>query len=283
MSKKSMNLVDILNKGKELYDQYGDSVINTAKQMGVINESGKGKSAQKGGLLNLIDKGKKFYNQHGETIMGIAQQMGITQKLSLTDEATNEATSEATDEVEEATVVDEITEVQTEEIGVVECTPSAPTTLKDIRQEVIADKTFEQSTEVLHNAAKDALSDITNPNAVMHAISTLGNVAQETIKYAEDQETKREEIRAMRDASIAHINALKESVQLYLERSFDERKELFSKQFECVDKALELGNIEMLAMSLSAINELAASSPFKNLADVASVQKSLTSNTEWDI
>lgn len=279
MSKKSMNLVDILNKGKELYDQYGDSVINTAKQMGVINESGKGKSAKKDGLLNLIDKGKKFYNQHGETIMGIAQQMGITQKLGLTDEATNEAT----DEVEEETVVDEITEVQTEKIEVVECTPSAPTTLKDIRQEVIADKTFEQSTEVLHNAAKDALSDITNPNAVMHAISTLGNVAQEAIKYAEDQETKREEIRAMRDASIAHINALKESVQLYLERSFDERKELFSKQFECVDKALELGNIEMLAMSLSAINELAASSPFKNLADVASVQKSLTSNTEWDI
>ena len=279
MSKKSMNLVDIFNKGKELYNQYGDSVINTAKQMGVINESGKGKSAQKDGLLNLIDKGKKFYNQHGETIMGIAQQMGITQKLGLTDEATDEAT----DEVEEATVVDEITEVQTEEIEVVECTPSAPTSLKDIRQEVIADKTFEQSTEVLHNAAKDALSDITNPNAVMHAINTLGNVAQETIKYAEDQETKREEIRAMRDASIAHINALKESVQLYLERSFDERKELFSKQFECVDKALELGNIEMLAMSLSAINELAASSPFKNLADVASVQKSLTSNTEWDI
>ena len=275
MSKKSMNLVDIFNKGKDLYNQYGDSVINTAKQMGVINESGKGKSAQKGGLLNLVDKGKKFYNQHGETIMGIAQQMGITQKLGLTDEAT--------DEVEEATVVDEITKVQTEEIEVVERTPSAPTTLKDIRQEVIADKTFEQSTEVLHNAAKDALSDITNPNAVMHAINTLGNVAQETIKYAEDQETKREEIRAMRDASIAHINALKESVQLYLERSFDERKELFSKQFECVDKALELGNIEMLAMSLSAINELAASSPFKNLADVASVQKSLTSNTEWDI
>ena len=41
---------------------------------------------------------------------------------------------------------------------------------------------------------------------------------------------------------------------------------------------------EMLASGLNSINALAASSPFKNLADVTAVQKSLTSSdTEWDI
>ena len=118
----------------------------------------------------------------------------------------------------------------------------------------------------------------------MNAFSTLANVAQETIRYAEEQETRREEIRAMRDTSIAQINAIKESLQLYLEKSFDERKELFAKQFECVDAALASGNTEMLAMALTSINSLAASSPFKNLSDCASVQKSLLNpNTEWDI
>jgi len=51
-----------------------------------------------------------------------------------------------------------------------------------------------------------------------------------------------------------------------------------------VDAALRTGNNEMLAMSLNSINSLAASSPFKNLADINQVQQALgDSDTEWDI
>ena len=299
MSKKSLDVMGLINKGVELYEQYGDSIKEAAKKFGITDKSDKDKGSKKGGatkpagFMGLIDKGKEFYEQHGDTIMGIAKQVGVAQKLGISTEAESE--------IEEATVVAEVVETsepvattetkvegevtvtKTEGGEIVEKKPSAPVTLKDLRQEVKEDKRFEESTSVLHDVAVNALCDITNPNAVMHAINTLGNVAQETIKYAEDQETKREEIRAMRDASIAHINALKESVQLYLEKSFDERKELFNRQFECVNKALEEGNVEMLAVSLSAINDLAASSPFKSLSDVASVQKNLTSNEEWDI
>ena len=303
MSKKSLDVLGLINKGVELYEQYGDAIKDAAKQLGFADESGKGKRLKKGeqakseGLMGLINKGKAFYEQHGETIMGIAQQVGVAQKLGFSADAEAETKTE----VEEADVVAEVvekpesvvvaetkTEVvevvapKTEEVEVVE-KPAAQVTIKDLRREVKEDKSFEESVSVLQDSATSALFDISDPTAVMHAINTLGNVAQETIKYAEEQETKREEIRAMRDVSIARINALKESVQLYLEKSFDERKDLFNKQFECVNKALESGNVEMLAVSLSAINELAASSPFKSLADVASVQKSLTANAEWDI
>ena len=303
MSKKSLDVLGLINKGVELYEQYGDAIKDAAKQLGFADESGKGKRSKKGeqakseGLMGLINKGKAFYEQHGETIMGIAQQVGVAQKLGFSADAEAETKTE----VEEAAVVVEVvekpesvvvaetkTEVaevvapKTEEVEVVE-KPAAQVTIKDLRREVKEDKSFEESVSVLQDSATSALFDISDPTAVMHAINTLGNVAQETIKYAEEQETKREEIRAMRDVSIARIHALKESVQLYLEKSFDERKDLFNKQFECVNKALESGNVEMLAASLSAINELAASSPFKSLADVASVQKSLTANAEWDI
>lgn len=71
----------------------------------------------------------------------------------------------------------------------------------------------------------------------------------------------------MRDTAIAQINAMKECVQTYLEKTFDERSAIFAKQFEVVDAALLSGNNEMLASSLNSINALAASSPFKNLAD----------------
>lgn len=312
MSKKSLNVMGLINKGVELYEQYGNTIKDTAKQMGVTkklgiaDESGKGKRSKKGGqtksegLLGLINKGKAFYEQHGDTIMGIAKQMGVTQKLGIADEPNAEV--EAATEVEEKTVVTEpiaeiapkteiaeVVEVSEVEVTkseggeVVKSEPAAPVTLKDLRREVVEDKRFEESTGALQEVAVKSILNITDPNAVMHAINTLSDVAKETIKYAEEQETKREEIRAMRDASIAHINALKESVKFYLEKSFDERKDLFDKQFESVNKALESGNVEMLAVSLSAINELAASSPFKSLSDVASVQKNLTSNEEWDI
>ena len=88
----------------------------------------------------------------------------------------------------------------------------------------------------------------------------------------------------MRDTAIAQINAMKECVQAYLEKTFDARSAIFAKQFDVVDAALSSGDNEMLASGLNSINALAASSPFKNLADIAAVKQSLSSSdTEWDI
>ena len=118
----------------------------------------------------------------------------------------------------------------------------------------------------------------------MEALSTLAQVSNETIQYVAEQETKREEIRAERDVAIARIHAMSDNIKLYLEKTFDERSAIFAKQFECVDAALREGNTEMLAMTLNSINTLAASSPFKNLADINQVQQALSDGgTEWDI
>jgi hypothetical protein len=132
--------------------------------------------------------------------MGIAKQMGVTQKLGIADEPNAEV--EAATEVEEKTVVTEPTaeiapktetaevvevsevEVTKSEGGeVVKSEPAAPT-LKDLRREVVEDKRFEESTGVLQEVAVKSILNITDPNAVMHAINTLGDVAKETIKYA---------------------------------------------------------------------------------------------------
>ena len=160
-----------------------------------------------------------------------------------------------------------------------------PTDIKGYRAEIESDDSFHETLATL----EDAVSFVykggpKSPEDVERALRILGEVAQDTIKYAEEQETKREEIRAMRDTAIAQINAMKECVQTYLEKTFDERSAIFAKQFEVVDSALLSGDNEMLANGLNSINALAASSPFKNLADVTAVQKSLTSSdTEWDI
>ena len=144
------------------------------------------------------------------------------------------------------------------------------------------DTFFEDKLDNLWDTVKN--TDPKNPQEVMAAIATLTQISNETIQYVAEQETKREEIRAERDVAIARIHAMSDNIKLYLEKTFDERSAIFAKQFECVDAALRDGNTEMLAMTLNNINSLAASSPFKNLADINQVQQALgDSSTEWDI
>ena len=91
-------------------------------------------------------------------------------------------------------------------------------------------------------------------------------------------------LRAMRDFAIAKVNAVRDVMQTYLDKTFDERATLFAEQFKCLDMALKNGDNDQLSMILTSINTLAASSPFKNLSDINEVQKALTnSDTEWDI
>lgn len=232
-------------------------------------------------ILSLIKKGKEIYEEYGDTIISVADSIGLKDKLFKSD-----SVSDVSDIAQDADLI----QVESEGLFAVNepndvAVEAIPANIKSIRKEIEEDDSFDASLSELEDAASIALDGrITNPAEVQHALATLSSVAQDTIRYAEEQETKREEIRAMRDAAIARVNAMRDVVQSYLEKSFDERSMLFAKQFECVDAALKTGNNDMLASALNSINTLAASSPFKNLADVNIVQKSLTSSeTEWDI
>jgi hypothetical protein len=228
----------------------------------------KDKTQSKGlDVVKLVKKAKELYDEYGETIASLSETLGIKDKIMSTDVEVIE---------EEVEVIEE--EVENEEVNSLE-------TMRSIREEVEADDSFSESLTTLEEAASIAFDGrITNPQEVSNALQTLASVAVETIKYSEEQETKREEIRARRDVAIAQVSAMRDAVQLYLEKSFDERSVLFAKQFECVDAALKAGDNDMLAICLNNINALAASSPFKALADVGQVQKALTSSeTEWDI
>ena len=224
-------------------------------------------------LLGLVKKGQKLYNEYGETVVSLANSLKRRNQANIV-----ESSEVLVDEIQEETAIAKVEEAAVPSV-------QKPTDIKGYRAEVEADDSFHETLATL----EDAVSFVykggpKSPEDVERALRILGEVAQDTIKYAEEQETKREEIRAMRDTAIAQINAMKECIQTYLEKTFDERSAIFAKQFEVVESALLSGDNEMLASGLNSINALAASSPFKNLADITSVQKSLTSSdTEWDI
>lgn len=122
-----------------------------------------------------------------------------------------------------------------------------------------------------------------NPAEVANVLNNLISMAGEVSKFTEVQKTKRKEIEAKRDVIVNNIQFQKEIILIYLEKSFDARKENFAKLFSIVDDAISKDNMQQLALSLDSINKLAASSPFKALSTIESTQNALTDkNHIWD-
>jgi hypothetical protein len=108
---------------------------------------------------------------------------------------------------------------------------------------------------------------------------------------AEQEKTKRCEIDAWEKEAIAKINAQRDLLIAYLDRSFDERAENFRALFNVVDSAMSddkslrvyaSNNNQQLALTLNSITEIAKSNPFKELANLTSVRAALDDpDHEW--
>lgn len=129
-----------------------------------------------------------------------------------------------------------------------------------------------------------ATNAITNQAEALIVLKELSAMAVEVEKFSEVQKTKRKEIEAQRDAYITKISAQKEVMLAYLDKTFDERRINFEKLFQVVDSALANNNMQQLALSLDSINNLATSSPFKDLASIEGTKNALEDkNHIWDI
>ena len=125
-----------------------------------------------------------------------------------------------------------------------------------------------------------ALNDMINP---AECLQQIVSAYTEYKIIAEQEQTKRREIEAWEKVTIAKINAQRDLLMAYLSRSFDERAENFCALFGVVDQAMAAGNNEQLALALHSITELAKSSPFKDLANLASVRAALNDpDHKWE-
>ncbi len=101
------------------------------------------------------------------------------------------------------------------------------------------------------------------------------------VRVHEEEVTRRTAILAARDAAIAEIQAKSQLFMSYLERSFDERRDMFSSLFARLDVAMAQGSGDVDAI-LGAITTLAAKSPFADLRDIEMVKSSLGDpDHEW--
>jgi hypothetical protein len=96
------------------------------------------------------------------------------------------------------------------------------------------------------------------------------------------QQTERVRIEAETEVRLAEIEAKRTIFLDYLDMAFAERKENFSRLFDAVDVAMADGSNEQLAMALNSINELARTTPFKDLVDINRTKELLAQpGHEW--
>lgn len=167
---------------------------------------------------------------------------------------------------------------------------------KDIKSSINKDQVQKNKEQVVVKAENDFDNQVRNdlvgtvksiaagnPAEAAQVLKCFIEVAGEVAKFTEQQKTERKEIEAKRDINISRIQAQKEIIMVYLEKSFDERKENFSKFFKVIDHAIANNNMQQLAMGLDSINQLAASSPFKALATLESTKEAINDkNHIWD-
>lgn len=238
-----------------------------------------GKSGKMARLMDLAKKGSDLWNEYGDVV-----KKGVVSIVKKGSSSETDAT---------LGISASLGELSPEEQPVVVHTAENIDREQKKQGEVITgtegkekDTFFEDQQSRLYDVVvKETImgGQLTNPQQCLAALNEIYSVADETIRYCEEQETKREEIRAERDVAIAKIKEMGELVKVYLEKTYDERLAIFTKQFEAIDAAIDSGNVEMLAVTLNSMNALASSSPFKNLADISSVQQGLIEQSEWDI
>jgi hypothetical protein len=122
-----------------------------------------------------------------------------------------------------------------------------------------------------------------SPAAVGKLVEAIHTTA-DAVRVIATSTIERERIRADAAQAVERIHSVRDVLLTYLDRSFDERRENFSRLFDTLDKALEAGQLDAVAKTLDAVVALAAESPFKALADAATASKILKDKGhDWEL
>jgi hypothetical protein len=126
-------------------------------------------------------------------------------------------------------------------------------------------------------------SVLENPDAVARVVEGL-RVAADAVREIAVQRTEQERLQMNAQVEIERVHAIRDVMLSYLDRSFDERRQNFDALFTRLDVAMAQGDVDVVAKTLDAVVDLAKTSPFKDLADVAKARAALRDKSvEWEL
>lgn len=110
----------------------------------------------------------------------------------------------------------------------------------------------------------DSLTKTSNnvPLPMKEATQDMVSQITELMRIREIEQTKREEIVARKETTIAAINAQKEVLLEGMRHVFAERAVVLQQSFKALDHALEKGDLAMLNVALGSMVQVIQTSPF---------------------
>jgi len=108
------------------------------------------------------------------------------------------------------------------------------------------------------------------PQQAFEGFNILLNIVEKNHKVTEEETTKRINITAMKEFEIEKVQAQKEVLKDYFEKTFAERRINFDRMFDALDKGIESNNLELMQLSLGSIVEIAKDSPLKQVEKLRS-------------
>ena len=91
----------------------------------------------------------------------------------------------------------------------------------------------------------------------------------------EQEQTKRVGIKSDCKVQLAKVEAIRSTFELFLNRSFDERRQNFEELFGLVKTSMERGDLKSLEHSLNAVVELARVSPLAEARSLATLRSAM--------
>ena len=99
----------------------------------------------------------------------------------------------------------------------------------------------------------DYMNFVNSVKTFVDPAQCLNEIVQELTEYlriAEEEKTKRCEIKAWEQVTLADIETKRDFIVNYLERSFDERAKNFQSLFQLVDHAISSKDNQQLSLAL---------------------------------
>ncbi len=100
------------------------------------------------------------------------------------------------------------------------------------------------------------------------AFSQLIDAYTQVKTVREQEATKREFIRANRDVALARIKSQRDILELYLTKTFEERKTVIAGFFRELDAGIASGNDKVIAVAMQGIVSTVQTSPLQGVSEI---------------
>lgn len=101
--------------------------------------------------------------------------------------------------------------------------------------------------------------------AACGAFNCIVEARYEYKKIAAQEKTKRAAIDAWEKVRLTELKNQKEILQLYLENTFKERREMINGLFDALDKGIDTGNATVIDQAINGIINIAKDSPLQQV------------------